>query len=427
MRNYESLSDELVYDVCEKFIRYNLSTKDIADEVKDPEKHKISREEVYAIVREGLRRKFVLLFAPVERELADRISDKFALNAITNIEHASATASAPFMSVVPSRGRSVMESVATEAATLTIKLIREIAEHKKKESRDKKAVRVHVAFAAGASSKICATTLAAMCRTQADLPPLALHAISSGFDITDTSTAPATFFQSFEGIREDIQTYALYSAPFVRVEEYKAKRESTSIAKAVRAAEEVDIVVTGFASATDEHGELRRYIHEYAQEIVIRERKEKGTAARSAEDIAQAYLDKLHEARWTGDCQRHPFNDDGPLMEGTDVDLPFKAMGLFELPQLAELAKQTAKAVVVVCSPCIHCNLTRKTALQSLLQFPKKARLFSHLVMDIGTAEDLLGIERTAKTEIAAADGSKEKEKKTQKPATKRTGKKRPA
>ena len=63
---------------------------------------------------------------------------------------------------------------------------------------------------------------------------------------------------------------------------------------------------------------------------------------------------------------------------------------LLELDQLRDMASSSDKHVVVVAGPCALCTKSRSDAVRPLFE-EKKLRLWSHFVMDMVTATELLG------------------------------------
>jgi hypothetical protein len=62
---------------------------------------------------------------------------------------------------------------------------------------------------------------------------------------------------------------------------------------------------------------------------------------------------------------------------------------LFELADLAALARTPHRHVVVLSAPCGRCGRTRNDAIRPLLDAPD-LRVWTKLIIDVTTAEDLL-------------------------------------
>ena len=56
------------------------------------------------------------------------------------------------------------------------------------------------------------------------LPPLALHALTSGFDARAPEKAPDAFCGYFQNIGHDVEMFGLFGPPLVRANEFKKAR-----------------------------------------------------------------------------------------------------------------------------------------------------------------------------------------------------------
>ena len=88
-------------------------------------------------------------------------------------------------------GPSALEHVAAEAAGLALRLIKTLGTRKKP---------VHIGLGAGFTTLRIAHYLAALLRAEPTLPPLVLHALSTGFRIDQPHIAPAAFFSLFASL-----------------------------------------------------------------------------------------------------------------------------------------------------------------------------------------------------------------------------------
>ena len=68
-------------------------------------------------------------------------------------------------------------------------------------------------------------------------------------------------------------------------------------------------------------------------------------------------------------------------------------MTLFELEELVKLAQQKNKHVILAAGPCGRCSRPREDALLPLMNNPQ-LKLWTHLVLDLGTAEQLVNLAR---------------------------------
>jgi len=97
----------------------------------------------------------------------------------------------------------------------------------------------------------------------------------------------------------------------------------------------------------------------------------------------------LRQAGWVGDVQFLPYSQAGPIEQQAGI----RTVALFELDELAQMARREDKYVVLLAGPCRECHMTRAQALRPLLAVPR-LRVWTHLVTDIVTAQTLLRMPR---------------------------------
>ena len=231
-------------------------------------------------------------------------------------------------------------------------------------SLGEKKKRVHVGLGGGETIRQMAQLLATRLRNEAFLPKLALHAISSGFNVSDPRTAPVTFLNFFENIATDIEYYGLFAPAVVATSEYERVKDMVGVKESFEAAERIDIVLTSLATATDKHGALRQFAKVGSKGFKT---------------------DALRAARWIGDLQYQPYSKKGPI----EVDVGVRAVTLFDLRDLREFAGRRNKHVVVAAGPCGSC-VTPKTAAVAPLLECQELKVWTKLVMDLSTAKELL-------------------------------------
>jgi hypothetical protein len=229
-------------------------------------------------------------------------------------------------------------------------------------------LRVHIALGAGRTGLAVARRLGELVASESNFPPLALHALTSGFLVDNPLTAPVTFFRFFDQARIDIEFIGLFAAAFERYETYDAVKDRPGIRESFARAAEVDIVITSLARAEHAHGLLNQVLEKDA-------------------DTAE----QLRRRNWAGDVQFLPFSGDAPLV----LKKGLRAVTLFEFDDLVRMANTDDKHVVLVAGPCNsnNCGDRKTEALAPLLAKPH-LRVWSHLVTDITTANELL--EKTA-------------------------------
>lgn len=360
MRSFRRADSAIILDICEAFLATDetdgdaperlkeRTTDDVVRIVKAQWKERgvtqdIKREEVYAAIIEARRRGFFRISAPPEHGLQDSVCDRFRLD--------------PDRLTIVATESDRPDHVATKAAELITRLIQELAPKKR---RGDKQGRVRIGFGAGWTTRVVAWELAHWLRGVRELPPIGLHATSSGFAVDLARTAPVTFFGFFEGVARDIEEVGMFGPPYIRDKEYKETMERMGVARSVKESATIDILVTSLAHAADPHSGLRRV----AQEMKIE--------------------DKLTRRGWVGDVQHLPYSDSGPI-----VRFGHTPVTLFDLEALVTFARRPNKHVVLVSPPCNGCRLTRAGALRPLLM-QESLKVWTHLVTDIPTARDLL-------------------------------------
>ncbi|MBW2270509.1 MAG: hypothetical protein JRH16_18240 [Deltaproteobacteria bacterium] len=219
--------------------------------------------------------------------------------------------------------------------------------------------RVHLGFGAGRTSALVAQHLANALRVAEDIPPLTLHAISSGFDVEEPDKSPASYFSFFRSVGKDIKFIGLFAPASLKASDYENVKTWPGVKEAFQHRDDIDIVITSFASAKDKHGDLNRF-HD-----VVR-----GSAANSKTRV--------------GDVQYRPYNGKGPVHNPKGM----RAVTLFELEDLVELVRHNDKKVILVAGPCGFCGEVRTDALRPLMTNPK-LKVWSQLVLDLDTAEQL--------------------------------------
>ncbi|MGB9688777.1 hypothetical protein [Thermogutta sp.] len=361
-------SDEIVYAICNRFLEQlgqhcSGNAKDQKDRRRGAaaavaawaRKHlgreDLTRERIYPLFWEAVRRQYLLLCPPRESHLASEIRKAFGLESFPEDS----------IQVVNVRGPEAARNVSAVAADLTFQLIHRLRGKKEK---------VHVGLGAGYSSMMVARRLAQRVYSDLQCPPLVLHAISAGgFFIDQPYKAPVTYFGYFSEVITPVEYVGLFSEPLVSRQEYDRVRQNPSVRHSFERAKEIDIVITSFAAAQDEHGMLGQFLKALQQE---------GT-------ITQAEIDTMVRAGWVGDVQFRPYSASGPILE----ECPVQVVTLFEIEELVALAQQPNKYVVLIAGPCSECQRLKTDALRPLLTNPR-LRLWTHLVMDLATAYDLL-------------------------------------
>ena len=354
----ETLPNEVVFQVCERFLVDGWKAQSIADDVSQATNSSVqlTREQVYPVVREGMRRGFLLMCPPQETVLQQRIADRFQL---TEQEQGR-------VCVVHSSGPGAIEHVANATADRAIDLIRELGRTKS---------RVHLGLGAGYTTMLIARRMGQRLRSEVELPNLVVHALSSGFMIEKPFTSPVAFFTYFDQAIVDVEYVGLFSGPVVDAESYGNVQEFPGVRTAFERREEIDIVITSFGTA---HGSLLEQLISQSSPLEA---------------------DYLRGLGWVGDVQYRPYSSTGPI----ETTSGSRAVTVFDLRHYVELARQPNKHVILVAGPKtpsaqssepnagdIHTgDEQRSEALLPLLS-ERPLRVWNHLVIDAGTARSAI-------------------------------------
>lgn len=334
MRRRPEASDELVFGVCHAFLRGD-KTETIAASFG------LTREGVYPLIIEGAARNYLLLCPPPQQELTDRLADRYKLDPAR-------------VRVVATRGKAANEQVSWAGGDVVLDLVREMGQRKRQ---------VHLGLGSGWTTLQVARRVAQRLRTEFGGPDLVLHALSSGFDIKDPLRAPVAFFGAFSNLPMKVDYLGLFVSAAVPWNMYEDVKTQPGVRESFQHAPEVDIVVTSLAGAGDEHGALNRFLKLWGNEAI----------------------EDLRSQGWVGDVQYLPYSPTGPITVKSGV----RAVTLFELADMVSMVRSKDKHVVLVGGPCGDCGRPKADALRPLLEEPG-LRVWSHLVLDAGTAEKLL-------------------------------------
>ena len=346
-RHLPNLTDRYLVRVCEMFLEGTPVSRIAAwinTEVRQEDRSlAVTREQIYPLINEARKRGYFVIHPPAHVVLRQRLTDLYRIPE---------TSGEP-ITVVNAVGPSALEHVAAEAAGLALRLIKTLGSRKKP---------VHIGLGAGFTTLRIAHYLAALLRAEPTLPPLVLHALSTGFRIDQPHIAPAAFFSLFASLHLPLAYVGLFAPAVVSTQHYNTVKITPGVAESFAAAGEIDLVLTSLASAADEHGALNQFLSAHAGDVA-----------------------DLQRAGWVGDVQYRPFSRQGPLAKEANI----RAVTLFDLPELVNLTRTPHKYVIVVAGPCGECGRTRADALHPLLTSPS-LKVWTHLVTDFPTAQELV-------------------------------------
>jgi DNA-binding transcriptional regulator LsrR (DeoR family) len=345
MRNFENVPPEMVIAVCNRFLAGERFAK-IREGVNKDYGQKFSREDMYPLIHEAVRRNYFLFIPPAQEGVGKRIAEMFGQ-------------SEDRIHVVNARGEASRDMVSSCAAKLMLKLIRQIGEHKQP---------VRIGLGGGGTIMRVSQFLASGLRSAVGLPTLGLHALSSGFDVRRPQSAPVSFFGYFNEVATKIEYVGFFGPALAgNSGDYTRIRNQAGVRESFEFADEMDIVITSLASADDEHGELNQLLD------TVETQDKKG-------------IRELRKVERVGDILYRPFTETGPVQH---TSTKARAISLFEIRDLVEMSKKVHKHVVLVAGSCGICHKPKGRALRPLLERPKM-KVWTHIVTNMDTAQQLL-------------------------------------
>ena len=341
--SYKTVADpELVYRVAELFFE-NKKMKDIADQVNRELKPstKLTRESIYPLLIKARSAGYVTLTPPAAERLGREVSERFNLDPAT-------------VRVVHTAGKEANRNVAITAAHLALDLLQQL---------DSKLRRpIGLGLGPGRATLDFSRHLSDLIRTATHVPRLRLFAISAGGPAREPEYASTSFFNLFPPEVVDSRL-GLFAEPLIRSKDFGVIKARPGVSESFEERDGIDVVISAMGDIEDEHDLLRMFL------------VQSGTT-----------LEDLREQGWVGNVQYRPYSVAGPIKEGGN-DL--RTVTLFELDELADMARTKNKHVVLIARQCGACGRTRGQALLPLLREPR-LRVFSEIVMDVATASDLL-------------------------------------
>lgn len=347
----EAFEDELLYRVVELlFVKRGqgdkrLKMEAIAEQVNDEfgQTEKLTRESLYPLVEEAVRRGIVRLTPPVSRVLRDVLVAKFPGLAAAKVN------------VVETSGPEDNSRVAALAAEKALAALVRIAKAKRGNP-------VGIGLGPGRATLEFCRFLSPRLKFVPEELKLRLVAITAGCPAAMLENAPISFLNLFPE-RHVERRLGLFAETLVRAGDFAAVASHTGVKEAFAAKDDIDVIVTAMGDFEDPHDLLALFLKDAGRD-----------------------LKALRQRGWLGNVQYRPFTADGPAPEEPD-DL--RAVTVFELKDLVERAKHRDKEVILMARQCVHCRRPRAGALRALLRNPD-LRVFSRLVLDRATATELL-------------------------------------
>jgi hypothetical protein len=338
-----------------------LSVGEIAQRLKRDHGIDATRESIYPLLRQAYREGFVKLVPPKNPALVEAIRHAFPLvdwqrvdlEVVSNAGHAragSATAAAD-----------EPERVAAVAAERVLELTVDIY-RRRRGTREARAV--GLGLGPGMTGLDFTRRLARLLDADMRDVQLSLFALTAGGLEDKPEQTPGGFFNLIGStyVKERFGLFAPTLVPALALQRVKGE---PGVKKTFEHAGNIDIVVSGIGDMEDEHDLL--------------------VEALQAFSTSRA---QLRERGWLGNVQYRPFGERGPIVEkGSEM----RAVTLFELADLARMAREKDKHVVLMVAPCRSCHKSRAPALATLLRSPA-LQVFNVLIVDERTAKDLVDL-----------------------------------
>lgn len=375
--NDEGLSDALVFEVAKRWLKASGEeqkklTTGIAEWLV--EKHArelpwidqrwarkrqvaLTRYRIYKVVRQAIEMGFVRLHPPQAVGLRDQLLERFKLDPTRH--------DVRVVDVSDDVSNDVNELVAQETADTAFRLICNLARQNAQvaEARGTEPEPVGIGLGAGYSSLAVVSHLAKQLNGLPNPPRLRLHALTA--TIVNPKISPVTFFSLFRNERNEYVD--LPTSATVRCGDYEAlKTQDVNIRHAFQLRDRVQLIITSLGAADDEHGTIRSYIN-YRQDHP---------------DLVRGDL--------VGDLQYLPYGKKGPI--SLSADHGWRAVTLFDWDDLRRFAEDENHYMVICAGPCRQCHNYKTRAILPLLEH---IRVWTHLVADRTTTQQLLSIERS--------------------------------
>lgn len=347
--HHKRIDDSLLIGVCNRFLE-GCNAEEVAawlrrqDETLD-----VGRTRIYSLLRDARDRGLFRLQArdadSLRRELADRLGRDPRR-----------------ISVVGARGEVAADQVALRGAQVALDLLQELADGWQPATAVGRLVRM--GLGGGHTLRLLAEHLATMLRREAGWPPVAVHALSSGFDPLAPQNAPITFLGAFGDVAR--QLVGLFSSGMLAPSEFEDIRNLPGVGESFALAKEIDLVITSLASARDPAGALSAFL------------------AHGDDPRLRASREELERKGWLGDVLYEPYGPTGPI----EAELPVRAVSVLSVADLRSWSTNPNRRVLLVVGPS-ESGRSKTDALLPVLTRPE-LDLWTHLVVDAPTAEGVL-------------------------------------
>jgi len=328
--------DQLTFAIADLFFREKKKLSDIALELR------ISREKIYPEIQRLRDLNAIQYLPPLKQTTAEQLIRRYHLNKDA-------------LTVVDANDDPTGEHFAAVVADLALRAIKQVGRSRPGP--------VGLGLGPGRGTLEVARHLGNLMRSDPETPQVRLVIISSACPATCPEYAPVAFLNLFPNSAVNSRI-GLFAEPIVSANAFKRLITRPGVREAFEAKSLIDVVITSMGNGEDEHDLLT-------------------TLMVQADEDMKA----LHRHHWIGNVMYRPYNEHGPIHEQGSEQ---RAVTLFELEDFVQMSNTRGKHVILLARTCGMCNKTKARSLRPLLE-NNKLRVWSHVVMDVKTANDLTG------------------------------------
>ena len=352
----EKADPQLVYRVAQLFIEERKRTDEaarkktqrladyVAEKIREEyPKANFTREMVWPFASEAVRRRFLVLVPPFEAQMQQSLAKKYP--------HL-----ADRIHVIRTASHLDNKKVSVAAAKIAL-------EHAKKIAAKLNGEPLGLGLGPGRATRDFCECFGRLIAADRDAPKLDLFAISAGCPAKEPEYASISFFNLFDDQIVHERT-GLFAKTLVFARDFPHIQKRAGVKEAFEARDKIHMVVTSMGDMNDEHDLLRLFLKD------------------SGVDVAA-----LCKCGWLGNVQYRPYTAEAAVKEKNHE---LRAVTLFELDDLVRMAARDDKKVILIARQCGKCKRTRAKALEPLLKENSNLKVFSDLVMDAATCQELL-------------------------------------
>ena len=344
----DKLTDEILFEAI-SLLSHGIRPEEVAKQLREKLGESFNRGHVVPLIKTANDRGFLLLIPPHAAEIARTIEKRFGLEAES-------------VHVVEVRGGAAVEHLAAATANLVMRFI------DPKPPLPRKA-RVHLGLGSGRTTHLVCSRLGAVLRDNPTRPELTIHGLTSGWDPGTSIESPVSHFSHFffDQPKPAVTFMGLSVPPLIPSDSFDEIVRLPLVQEAFTERHKLDIIITSIGSEKDRHCTFKKAIDSH----------------RIANDYGNVKK-QLELEGWVGDVQFLPYSDTQALQMKH-----LRSGVLVGFHELADMARTKGKEVILVAGPCGLCGELKTDALLPLLKH-EHMRVFSRLVVDVGTAEALL-------------------------------------